>query len=60
VNCSDCGASALYVFDDPGALPVLYCETCLPQPLRVRVAQGTLNRVSQPKESAKKTAVAKE
>lgn len=45
MQCANCSTDAVWVHDDPGALPVYYCDGCLPQFLRARIATGTLNRV---------------
>lgn len=50
-KCADCGEKSVWIFNDPGALPVAYCEHCLPLWLRPRAVNGTLKRVEQPEET---------
>lgn len=38
--CANCPNPGAVLIDDPGANPVVYCDTCLPQNLRARVAAG--------------------
>lgn len=43
--CADCGATAVWTFNDRGALPVQYCDRCLPKFLRPRARAGQLDKV---------------
>lgn len=47
-KCADCTEESVWVFDDPGALPVAYCEHCLPLWLRPRAINGALRKVERP------------
>lgn len=47
-KCADCAEKSVWVFADPGALPVAYCEHCLPLWLRPRAINGTISRVEHP------------
>jgi hypothetical protein len=46
VTCANCGGDAVYVFADPGALPISYCDACLPEFLRPRADLDDLTTVS--------------
>jgi hypothetical protein len=46
VTCANCGGDAVYVFADPGALPIAYCDADLPEFLRTRADLDNLPVVS--------------
>ena len=45
--CADCTADAVYLFDDPGAVAVPYCNDHLPLFLRKRAELGHF-RIAEP------------
>lgn len=44
--CADCGSPAAWVFDNKGALPIEYCDRCLPTYLRSRAKSGSLTKAA--------------
>jgi hypothetical protein len=40
IKCVNCPEAAVYTVSDPGANPLDYCATCLPQWLRARASTG--------------------
>lgn len=42
--CADCTQDAVWVHDDPGAVAVPYCDSCLPWFLRSRANVGNLTK----------------
>lgn len=57
-KCDNCDKDALYTLADPGANPVFFCPTCLPNWLRDRASLGQLDIPK--KEAPKKKAAVKE
>jgi hypothetical protein len=47
--CANCNNKPVWVHDDPGALPVHYCDSCLPWFLRPRAVDGSLTMYVAPK-----------
>lgn len=45
MTCADCCSPAVWLFNDRGALPVQYCDKCLPRFLRSRARAGQLSKV---------------
>lgn len=40
IKCSNCDSEAIYTRADAGVNPVNYCNTCIPNWLRIRAAAG--------------------
>jgi len=61
-KCDNCDKDALYTLADPGANPVFFCPTCLPNWLRDRASLGQLDipKKEEPKAPKKKAAVKEE
>lgn len=55
MTCANCTQDAAWVHDDPGALPVAYCDGCLPFYLRPRAVNGSLTKVEQPEPVVEET-----
>lgn len=57
-TCANCKNAPDWVHDDPGALPVNYCDSCLPWFLRPRAVDGSLTKYVAPKPAKKAAAPA--
>lgn len=57
MKCADCTSAAVWIFDDPGALPVPYCDDHLPTWLRKRAVDGSITKAPVAEENAPKKPV---